>query len=82
MNLRQRWAQTTVANQALVATSILVALGTLFYAGAAIVQVRLMNESEKHTDEQIGQIIENENWMARSMDQSVRDSESINRQIT
>lgn len=49
MNLRQRWMKTTVANQALVATSILVALGTLFYTGAAIVQVWLMNESGKHT---------------------------------
>jgi hypothetical protein len=53
----------------------LVAFGTLFYAGAAALQIYLMNESSRHTDEQIGRIIANANWQARSMDLSEKQAE-------
>jgi hypothetical protein len=70
MKLWQRWKMTAIHNKALVLTSVLVAFGTLFYAAAAGFQVWLMVEGGKHTDEQIGRVIRNVNWMARSMDLS------------
>jgi hypothetical protein len=70
MKIWQRWRQTTIANKALVLTSVLVAFGTLFYAAAAAFQVWLMAESGKHTDQQIGWVIDNVNWLARSADSS------------
>lgn len=66
---------TAVHNKALVITSILVAFGTLFYACAAVFQVWLMSESSKHTDEQIGRIISNINWLSRSMDLSQKTAQ-------
>jgi hypothetical protein len=70
MKLLQRWKQTAVHNKALVITSVLVAGGTLFYAYVAVFQYCLMVQSSKHTDEQIGRIIDNVNWLGRSMDLS------------
>lgn len=81
MRIWQRWKQTAIHNKALVFTSILVAFGTLFYAGAAAFQLWLMNQSSKHTDTQIGYIIGNMNWLARSMDQSVKKAEQNNREV-
>lgn len=81
MNLWQRWKKTAVHNKAMVLTSILVAFGTLFYAAAAVFQIVLVNESSKHTDEQIGRIIGNVNWMARAMDETAKETERNNRQI-
>ena len=45
MKILQRWKQTALHNKALVVTSILVAIGTLFYTGAAIFQYCLMKQS-------------------------------------
>jgi hypothetical protein len=45
MTLLQRWRQTALHNKALVITSVLVAFGTVFYAGAAAFQIWLMKES-------------------------------------
>ena len=70
MKLWQRWRQTAIHNKALVLTSVLVAFGTLFYAGVAVFQVWLMVENGKHTDQQIGRVIDNVNWLARSADWS------------
>jgi hypothetical protein len=75
MKLLQRWKQTAVHNKALVLTSVLVAFGTLFYAGAASFQVWLMAQGSKHTDEQLGWVIGNVNWLARSMDLSQKTNE-------
>jgi len=81
MKLWQRWKQTTVANQAMVATSVLIAFGTLFYAGAAVVQLCMIRESGRHTDEQIGYIIGNINWLARSMDENKTEIIENDKQI-
>jgi hypothetical protein len=70
MKIWQRWKQTAIHNKALVLTSIIVAAGTLFYAGAAAFQVWLMIKGGQHTDEQIGWVIGNVNWLARSVDLS------------
>jgi hypothetical protein len=75
MKLLQRWKQTAVHNRALALTSVLVAFGTLFYAGAAVFQVWLVAQSSKHTDEQLGWVIGNVNWLARSMDLSEKEAE-------
>lgn len=75
MMLWQRWKQTALHNKALVLTSVLMAFGTLFYAGAAVVQLWLLHSSSKHTDEQIGRIIDNANWIARSVDYSEKQLE-------
>ena len=55
--LRQRWAQTTLANKLMVITTAIVAFGTLFYAGVAIYQWLLMKESAKQTSVQIDKLI-------------------------
>jgi hypothetical protein len=81
MTIWQRWRQTAIHNKALVLTSILVAFGTLFYAGAAAFQLWLMNQSNKHTDQQIGTIIGNLNWFAHSMDDSAREAEQNNLEL-
>ena len=52
MNLLQRWKNTTIANKALVVTSGLMAFGTLFYAGAAILQVCIMKQTARETSTQ------------------------------
>ena len=80
MTIWQRWKQTAIHNKALVVTSVLVAFGTVFYAGAAAFQVWLMVESGKHTDEQIGYVIGNVNWLARSMDASQKSTERAMRE--
>ena len=57
MKLLQRWKQTALHNKALVFTSLLVAFGTLFYAGAAVVQVYIMEAAAKATGEQTQKLI-------------------------
>jgi len=58
MNIFQRWKQTAIHNKALVVTSILVAFGTLFYAGAAVVQVCIMKESARESSNQANRLIQ------------------------
>lgn len=57
MNLFQRWKQTTVANKALVISSFLMAFGTLFYAGAASVQVWIMKRNAHDASVQAEKLI-------------------------
>lgn len=57
MNLFQRWKQTTIANKGLVFSSFLMALGTLFYAGAATVQVFIMKHSARDASLQTDKLI-------------------------
>ena len=52
MTILQRWKQSALDNKALVWSSILMAFGTLFYAGAAAFQVWLMKRSVKESAEQ------------------------------
>jgi hypothetical protein len=47
MKILLRWKQTALHNKALVLTSVLVAVGTLFYTGAAIFQYNLMKQTAK-----------------------------------
>ena len=49
MTLRQRWKQTSLPNRLLVITGALVAFGTLFYAGAAVVQICILEESVRQS---------------------------------
>jgi hypothetical protein len=76
MKLLQRWKMTALHNKALVMTSVIVAFGTIFYALVAVFQYWLMVEGGRHTDEQIGRVISNVNWMARAMDQSAQSAQS------
>jgi len=57
MNLFQRWKQTTIANKGLVFSSFLMAFGTLFYAGAASVQVYIMSRSAHDASVQTDKLI-------------------------
>lgn len=57
MNLRQRWKQTTLANQLMVITTAIVAFGTIFYVLVAVYQWILMKESGKQTTDQINKLI-------------------------
>lgn len=57
MKLLQRWKQTALHNKALVMTSVLVAFGTLFYAGAAAFQVWLMKQTSKDSAAQVERLV-------------------------
>jgi len=57
MKLLQKWKQTALHNKALVLTSVIVAFGTLFYAGAAIFQVWLMNRSAQQSTAQVERLV-------------------------
>lgn len=57
MNIFQRWKQTTIANKSLVISSFLMAFGTLFYAGAASLQVWIMKRSAHDASMQTDKII-------------------------
>jgi hypothetical protein len=57
MNIWQRWKRTAIHNKALVVTSILVAFATLFYSGAAIFQVIIMNKSARDASVQGDKLI-------------------------
>ena len=58
MNLRQRWKQTSLPNKLLVITGALVAFGTLFYAGAAVVQIWILEESVQQSRDALNASIE------------------------
>jgi len=57
MDIYQRWKQTTIANKGLVFSGTLMAFGTLFYAGAAIVQVCIMKQSAHDVSLQTDKLI-------------------------
>jgi hypothetical protein len=57
MTIFQRWKQTALHNKALVISGVIVAFGTLFYAGAVIVQIRIAKRSAKATSDQIEKLI-------------------------
>lgn len=64
MTIWQRWKQTSLHNKALVFSGVIVAFGTLFYSGAAIVQVCMFNRSSKQAEEQTAKLIEAANTQA------------------
>jgi hypothetical protein len=66
MTIWQRWKQTSLHNKALVFSGIIVAFGTLFYSGAAIVQVWMFNRSSKQVERQTERLITAANTQARA----------------
>jgi hypothetical protein len=58
MNIFQRWKQTSIANKSLVVSSFLMAFGTIFYAGAASVQVWIMHRTAKDSSAQTAKLIQ------------------------
>lgn len=57
MKLYQRWKNTAIHNKALVWTGVLVAVGTIFYALAAIFQIYLMKATAEETSKQAERLI-------------------------
>ncbi len=57
MTIFQRWKQTALHNKALVVSGIIVALGTLFYAGGVVVQICIMKRGARETSEQMEKLI-------------------------
>jgi len=57
MKLSQRWKQTSLPNKLLVTASGLMAFGTLFYAGAAVLQIHILNRSAQQQAEQTNRLI-------------------------
>jgi hypothetical protein len=57
MTLLQRWKNTSLPNKLLIETGALVAFGTLFYAGAAVVQVSLMKQNAKDSAAQVERLV-------------------------
>jgi hypothetical protein len=74
MTLLQRWKQTSVANKLLVYTGALVAFGTLFYAVAAVLQVRLMKDSAQETAKQTDKLITEAQRIAETMEENNRQN--------
>jgi len=68
MKYFQRWKHTALHNKALVLTGVLVAAGTLFYAGAAIFQICLMKYTAKEATVQTERLIAESNRIAKSME--------------
>jgi hypothetical protein len=64
MTIWQRWKQTSLHNKALVFSGIIVAFGTLFYSGAAIVQVWMFNRSSRQVERQTERLIAAANTQA------------------
>jgi hypothetical protein len=58
MKIFERWKKTTIANKGLVFSSALMAFGTLFYAGAAVVQVCIMRQNARDLSLQTDKLIE------------------------
>ena len=71
MNIFERWKKTTIANKSLVISSFLMAFGTIFYAGAASVQVWIMNRSAHDASVQTDKIIKATRDQARAADNMV-----------
>jgi hypothetical protein len=76
--LWQRWKGTTVANQALVVTGTLVALSSMFYTGAAIVQVCILNKSARQQAEQTNKLIAASERTATIANTSAEDARKAN----
>ena len=76
MTLIQRWKQTALHNKALVLTSFLVAFGTIFYAGAAVVQICILKESSETTSAQNSKLIQQADRMATAMETSIDRSKA------
>ena len=74
MKFLQRWKQTALHNKALVLTGVLVAAGTLFYAGAAVFQIYLMNYSAKQATVQTERMINEADRIADSIERSFEQS--------
>ena len=68
MKCFQRWKQTALHNKALVLTGLLVAAGTLFYAGAAVFQICLMKYTARQATVQTERLIAETNRIAKSME--------------
>lgn len=66
MTIWQRWKQTALHNKALVFSGVIVAFGTLFYSGAAIVQVCMFNRSSKQAEQQTAELIKAATTQARA----------------
>jgi hypothetical protein len=76
MRLIQRWKQTALHNKALVFTSFLVAFGTIFYAGAAVVQICILKESSETTSAQNSKLIQQADRIATAMEVSINGSKA------
>ncbi len=57
MTIWQRWKQTALHNKTLVFSSVIMAFGTLFYSGAAILQVWMFNRSSSQVERQTERLI-------------------------
>jgi hypothetical protein len=74
MKFLQRWKQTALHNKALVLTGVLVAAGTLFYAGAAIFQICLMKHTAKQAAVQTERLIAEANRIANSFETTLEQT--------
>jgi hypothetical protein len=74
MKLLQRWKQTALHNKALVLTGVLVAAGTLFYAGAATFQIYLMKSTAEQATLQTERFIVEANRISNSMEKTLEQS--------
>lgn len=76
MTILQRWKNTALHNKALVWASVLVAFGTLFYAGAAIFQICMMKRLARDSGIQIDKMIEKADSISKSIGTMVTDNKT------
>ena len=76
MTLLQRWKNTALHNKALVWASILVAFGTLFYAGAAVFQICMMKHLARDSSSQTDKLIAKADIIASSISTMVTDNKA------
>jgi hypothetical protein len=81
MTLRQRWKQTSLPNKLLIGTGAAVAFGTLFYAGAALWQVHILNKSAEQTEKQNERMIAASEQIASATVEALREAKRSNEEI-
>lgn len=74
MKLLDKWRKTTVANQLMVYTTAIVAVGTIFYTIVAVFQWQLMKESGKQTSVQVDKLIDQSKRIADTSDETAHQA--------
>ncbi|MGB8510751.1 MAG: hypothetical protein WCD76_20435 [Pyrinomonadaceae bacterium] len=78
MNYFQRWKKTTITNQALVITGVLVAFSSLVYTSATIFQIIMWNRSAEQTTQQTDKLIAASERIASASATAAEDARKSN----
>jgi len=79
--LWQRWKQTTIANQAIVVTGILMFISSALYTCTTIFQVAMWRENARQSGEQTDKLIVASERMANTASRQAEDARKVNSDI-